>query len=163
MSKIMKHLLWLPFLSAAALFFTSCANSGSGTGLADNTGPFDEYGNYRDDWADDPTKWRRPGNSKPSIASNDVPPADASPIDRNTPPTRTSSSSGSSSKPKPAVATYKPKPKPKPSSGRYTVKKGDSLYVIAQRNKTSVAALQKANNISGSLIRPGQSLVIPRR
>jgi LysM repeat protein len=61
------------------------------------------------------------------------------------------------------VATYKPKPKPKPSSGRYTVKKGDSLYVIAQRNKTSVAALQKANNISGSLIRPGQSLVIPRR
>lgn len=174
----MKHLLLLPLLSMAALFVTSCANNGSGSGLGDNTGPFDADGTYRDDWADDPTKWRR----KPStpLASNDLPPADASPIDRaSTPPrpaTKSSSSSNSSSsssssstartqsapKPKPTVA-YKPKAKPKPKSTRYTVKQGDSLYVIAQRNKTTVSALQKANNISGSLIRPGQALVIPRR
>ena len=176
MTMSMKHLFLLPLVSMAALFVTSCANNGSDSGLADNTGPFDEHGNYRDDWADDPTKWRRPGGSKPStkIASNDLPPADASPIASYTPPAPRSTSSSSSSsssartqsapKPKPAVA-YKPKakPKPKPTSTRYTVKKGDSLYAIAQRNRTSVSALQKANNISGSLIRPGQNLVIPKR
>jgi LysM repeat protein len=45
---------------------------------------------------------------------------------------------------------------------RYTVKKGDSLYVIARRNGTTVSALQRANGISGSLIHPGQRLVIPK-
>lgn len=60
-------------------------------------------------------------------------------------------------------ATAKTATKPKTSSpSRYVVKKGDSLSLIASRNKTSVSALQRANGISGTLIQPGKSLIIPR-
>lgn len=154
----MKHLFWLPLLSLAALLFTGCANTNSHPGYGADTGPFDEDGNYRDDWADDPTKWRRPGGNKPApqLAKNDLPPANAVPLPSSTPRVQTAP------KPRPTVVS-KPKPKPKPKVNRYTVKKGDSLYTIAKRNSSSVAAIQKANNIRGSLIRPGQSLVIPKR
>jgi nucleoid-associated protein YgaU len=158
----MKHLFWLPLLSLGVLLFSGCASKTPSPGYGD-TGPFDADGNYRDDWADDPTKWRRPGSNKPApqIAKNDLPPADALPIVSSSPPSR-SSTATTAPKPKPSVA-YKPKPKPKPKVTRYTVKKGDSLYAIASRNGSSVSAIQKANNIQGSLIRPGQSLVIPKR
>lgn len=164
----MKHLLWLPLLSFGALLFSGCADSNSDISQNGAAGPFDEHGNYRDDWADDPTKWRRTSN-KPvtQVVKNDQPPADALPIvssaqpTRSTPPTR-STSAATAPKPKPTVAS-KPKPKPKPKATRYTVKQGDSLYAIAKRTGTSVSALQKANSISGSLIRPGQALVIPKR
>jgi LysM repeat protein len=65
------------------------------------------------------------------------------------------------SKPKPKVVS-KPKVKPKPAPKRYVVKSGDSLSAIASRNGTSVSALQRANGVKGTLIRPGQSLVIPK-
>ncbi len=68
-------------------------------------------------------------------------------------------STKSKSKPKVVAKTTKPKPS---SPSRYVVKKGDSLSLIASRNKTSVSALQRANGISGTLIQPGKSLVIPR-
>jgi LysM repeat protein len=164
---------------AAMLMLGGCANQNK---VAENdpfgTGPFDSQGNYREDWADDPTKWRRPGSRKttppedvPVIAANEKPPANASPL----PPARSTSSSPkptpkpsttvarTESKPKPKPVAAKPKPKPKPQPTRYVVKKGDSLYTIAMRNKTSVSALQRANGISGTLIHPGQRLTIPKR
>lgn len=66
------------------------------------------------------------------------------------------------------VAKPKPKPKPvpvkvKPKSTRYVVKAGDSLSAIASRTGSSVSAIQRANGISGTLIRPGQSLTIPKK
>jgi len=48
------------------------------------------------------------------------------------------------------------------SSTRYVVKSGDSLSSIASRTGSSVSAIQKANGISGTLIHPGKSLVIPK-
>jgi outer membrane biosynthesis protein TonB len=153
---------WLLPAAAAASLLGSCANQ---DGFASNdpygTGPFDADGNYREDWADDPTKWRRPGSrqkpqQEPLFAANDQPPANATPL----PPTRTTPRTSTTPKPKPKPVAAKPKPKPQPV--RYTVKKGDSLYVIARRNGTTVAALQRANGISGSLIHPGQRLVIPK-
>lgn len=45
---------------------------------------------------------------------------------------------------------------------RYTVSSGDSLSTIAQRFNTQVSALQRANNIQGSRIIAGESLLIPR-
>ena len=161
----MKHIFLLPAFCSGMLFFTGCADNDS-LGLAETTGPFDEFGNYREDWAHDPGKWTRPSKSKPTtqIAKYDPPPADAMPIVKSSPPPRsppsTTSRVQSSPKPKPVVTA---KPKPKPTVSRYTVRKGDSLYAIAQRNRSSVAAIQRANNISGSLIRPGQVLVIPKR
>ena len=44
---------------------------------------------------------------------------------------------------------------------RYTVRRGDSLTQIARRHKLSVNALRQANNIQGSLINVGQTLIVP--
>jgi len=155
----MKPLIWLPLSCAAILIFNSCANQGSSAGNDPlGTGPFDANGNYREDWADDPTKWRRPGsrqtpaNDLPTVAAKDLPPANASPL----PP-------AGSSTPKPVAAKPKPKPKPKPTSITYTVKKGDTLSGIASRYGSSVTKIRSANGISGSLIRPGQKLKVPKR
>ena len=47
------------------------------------------------------------------------------------------------------------------SSGSVTVKKGDTLGAIAKRNRTTVGALQRANNLKGTNIRAGQKLKMP--
>ncbi len=44
---------------------------------------------------------------------------------------------------------------------KYTVQKGDTLYLIAVKNGISVAALNQANQLSGSTIYPGQVLTLP--
>lgn len=96
----MKFSLWPILSSAFALFLVACSNTGDvATGdHPTGTGPFDSNGNYREEWADDPSKWRRPGRPAPSassdtpvIAKNDQPPPDATPL---------ASSAPSASKPK---------------------------------------------------------------
>ncbi len=166
------HWIFLPCALALAL---------SGCGGIDNpdvvTGPFDENGNYREEWADNPSKWRKSGGSPspherksdelPKIAANDQPP-------QNSVPLVSSGNTGSSqvisnpTPPKKTVVKPKPKPKPtpvkvKPKSTRYVVKKGDTLSAIASRNGSSVSAIQRASGVKGSLIRPGQVLTIPLR
>lgn len=188
----MKPAFWLTLLSPILLLLANCAHKDPGPTDGPGTGPFDSAGNYREDWADDPTKWRRPGSRHsnpptddlPVITKNEQPPANANPLApavqssprqstgskpvaqvQSTPreTARTTSTPKVVSKPKPKPVTVKAKPKPKPKPTRYVVKKGDTLSGIASRNGTSVSALRGANGISGSLIRPGQSLVIPRR
>jgi LysM repeat protein len=75
-----------------------------------------------------------------------------------------SSSSVAKSTPKPKTTVKKElvKSKPKAKSTSHTVKSGDNLYNIAKRYGTSVSAIQKANGTKSAMIRPGQSLVIPR-
>lgn len=46
---------------------------------------------------------------------------------------------------------------------KYIVKKGDTLYDIARKNKITVAKLKKANKLSSNKIKPGQKLQIPRK
>ena len=45
--------------------------------------------------------------------------------------------------------------------GKYKVRRGDTLGGIAQKHGVRVASLKSANNIKGSSIRAGQTLVIP--
>lgn len=46
----------------------------------------------------------------------------------------------------------------------YRVRRGDTLYRIARRNKTSLSNLRRANNMRGrSLIRVGQKIKVPTR
>ncbi|MGB9802583.1 MAG: LysM peptidoglycan-binding domain-containing protein [Desulfofundulus sp.] len=45
--------------------------------------------------------------------------------------------------------------------GRYIVRPGDSLYLIAKRYGLHESSLKEANNLSSDLIFPGQVLVIP--
>lgn len=85
----------------------------------------------------------------------------------------TQARTGSKPKPEATVAktTSKPKTKSKPvaskpqilPSTRVVVKKGDTLYELALRYKTSVSAIQKANGIKGSNLSIGKSLTIPRK
>lgn len=154
-----------------------------------NTGPFDSRGNYVEAWADTPSKWNRAPakpertsspllakrekqETPPVIAAVDQPPANSVPLATSSSVTTVVATRAPASrptpppaaKPKPQVAA-KPKPKPKPSKPspvRYTIRKGDTLYAIASRHKTSVTAIQRANGIRGSLIQPGKVLVIPR-
>ena len=186
----MKLALWILSASSLALFLTGCGNSG-GSAPDAVTGPFDSRGNYREEWADNPTKWRKSGSTPsphelrsdelPEIVKNDQPPQNAVPLAaantaRSTPvisstPVKSGTTATKTSPPKsPTVIAAKPKPKPKPKpvvvkpkTVRYVVKSGDSLSKIASRTGSSISAIQRANGISGTLIRPGQSLVIPRK
>ena len=184
----MKTVMWLPSSCALILILTGCADKNTTAANDPGTGPFDRNGNYVEAWANDPSKWRKPGSRSqslpgddpPVIAKNDQPPPNANPLgpqvaaNPKPAPVRVASvpretarpkaevkNTATTPKPKPMVVKAKPKPKPKPT--RYLVKKGDTLSAIASRNGSSVSAIQRANGISGSLIRPGQSLVIPKR
>ncbi len=155
-----------------APFFTHC---GSGTAPKTNavTGPFDGRGNYIEDWVDQPDKWYRPSTTgdkpkqKPFFAKKETPGPKPEPEIAVVQPPREIANEQprpevSQPKPTPKPVVAKPKPKPKPKVVRYTVKKGDSLSKIASKNGVSLSALRRANGISGDLIRPGQSLTIPR-
>ncbi len=202
----MRPIYWLPFSSVLILMLLNgCANnSGSAGNDSLGTGPFDSAGNYREEWANDPSKWRKPGSRTPQpatgdnlpvIAKHEEPPANANPLApagtsnpktsstrvkplppvaahrtetpttkaRTTKASKTTSSTSSTAKTKTKTKPKSATAKAKPKSQRYIVKKGDSLSAIASRNHSSVSAIRKANGISGTMIRPGDSLVIPKR
>lgn len=198
----MKPVLWISASCAFALALSSCGNSGNSGTQQSGTGPFDRNGRYVEEWADNPSKWRKAGKTPsphemrsdevPEIAKNEQPPQNANPLAPAGPskPAPVISQTQVTSKPKPTVketatttvkskpvvresepvvvkAKPKPKPvvkaKPKPKSTRYVVKSGDSLSAIASRTGSSVSAIKSANGISGTLIRPGQSLTIPKK
>ena len=48
-----------------------------------------------------------------------------------------------------------------PANSTYTVQPGDSLYVIAEKNGLRPESLMLANSLSGTLIYPGQQLIVP--
>lgn len=186
----MKPVFWIPALCALVISLSSCGTVGTGGGGISQqagTGPFDQDGNYVDAWADNPSKWRKSGGSRsphelrsdelPEIAQNEQPPQNSIPLD----PAATSPKSSRSisrnpvasrSKPvvkvSPASAKAKVAPRPtvakaKPKSTRYVVRQGDSLSVIASRTGCSISAIKSANGISGTLIRAGRTLTIPKK
>lgn len=53
--------------------------------------------------------------------------------------------------------------KEKKKQKTYTVRSGDTLDAIARKHGVTVAALRKANGISGSTIHPGDKLTIPSK
>ena len=62
-----------------------------------------------------------------------------------------------------AVAEYANVPyTPPKGENTYTVKKGDSLYVIANKYGITVDELKAANNLSSNLLNIGQTLLIPK-
>ena len=158
-------------------------------GLNPGVGPFDSRGNYVESWADDKSKgraWRasrvvgapqmaaaEPSNPPPVVASHVTPaPKPSSQVSRGkskpvapvrgvtTPSKKSRVASRPQSKPKPK-SVAKPKPKKK-SPIRYTIKKGDTLYALSRKYKTSVSSIQRANGLKGTNLRIGRTLLIPR-
>lgn len=196
----MQSVLWIIISGIIALALSNCTNTNSGDAPQSTTGPFDRTGRYIEEWADNPSKWRK-GSADPSphelnsdeipeIAKSEQPPLDSNPLASATPSKSPLSffTKKAPSKPKlaaaapasapvvvatksetkpasKAVSKATPKPvakaKPKPKSRRYLVKNGDSLSLIASRTGSSVSAIKRANGISGTLIRAGQTLTIP--
>lgn len=200
----MQSVLWIILSGIIALALSNCTNTNSGDAPQSTTGPFDRTGRYIEEWADNPSKWRK-GSAAPSphelnsdeipeIAKSEQPPLDSNPLASATPsksplsfftkkapskpklaaaaPASAPASApvvvATKSETKPAskaVSKATPKPvakaKPKPKSRRYLVKNGDSLSLIASRTGSSVSAIKRANGISGTLIRAGQTLTIP--
>ena len=147
----------------AFLFLPLLTQCGSKSAPATNavTGPFDKSGNYVEEWADSPEKWYRPTapskkekKPKTAIAKKESTPA-AQPRPTPTPVVE-------APKPKPKPVVVKPKPKPKPVVVRHTVRKGDTLSGLSRKYGTSIAKIKSANNISGTIIRLGQTLTIPK-
>ncbi|CAN5334674.1 hypothetical protein BH23VER1_BH23VER1_23900 [soil metagenome] len=106
--------------------------------------PFDASGNYVESWA--AAGERRFGRSAAST------------------PTRTASTStprASSSRTSSVASKPKPTPKPKPSTRSHTVGRGDTLFGLARKYGSNVAAIKRANSLSSDLIRNGQRLQIP--
>ncbi|MBB1320910.1 MULTISPECIES: N-acetylmuramoyl-L-alanine amidase [Shewanella] len=50
----------------------------------------------------------------------------------------------------------------KTSNVKHSVKRGESLSIIAQRYSVSVSSIKQANNLKSDVVRIGQKLVIPR-
>ncbi len=50
---------------------------------------------------------------------------------------------------------------PRDNPATYTVQAGDTLFAIATRYQTTVAALKKLNNLSSDTIRVGQKILVP--
>lgn len=167
---------WLSVPAALlSVALTACVNKGGllSSNNPTGTGPFDSRGNYVEAWADSPSQWRKGSNtvveatpdrpaanvpvSPPALVSTPRPTSSSTTVINKKPPTSLASNTV---KPKPVVK--KPVSKPKPKTTRHAVRSGDNLFNIAKRYGTTVGSIQKANGIKGSVIRPGQSLVIPR-
>src|SRR6478672_11339712 len=77
----MKPAFWISAACALPFILTGCGNSGAGGGAGGGgsaqqpgIGPFDPQGRYIEEWADNPSQWRRPGGSSPRVKSTeDVP------------------------------------------------------------------------------------------
>lgn len=77
------------------------------------------------------------------------------------PSTASTSKAKSQAKPKsskPAAA----KPRPAAAAKSHTVKKGDTLYSLARRYGTSVAAIKKANGMKSDVLITGRTIRVPK-
>lgn len=152
---------------AAPLTLTRCiSDGGTGGGLVSSGSlstpshsmsrseyPFDDQGNYREDWVQYPSgakvgegsasSSRRSSSGASSTRS--TAPSSSTRISTTPPPTRSTSTTTSSSS----------------GSRTHTVAQGDTLWGISRKYGVSVSAIQAKNGIHGTLIRPGQKLRIP--
>ncbi|HEX2644344.1 MAG TPA: DUF5715 family protein [Thermoanaerobaculia bacterium] len=71
------------------------------------------------------------------------------------------SSSSSSHKKSVSAKTAKSKKSTRTVSKTYRVGRGDSLWTIAQRHRTTVASIKRANGIRSSQLKPGQVIKLP--
>jgi LysM repeat protein len=159
-------------LASASVILVSCQNGQSPFKKGGGNDPY--VMNYPSDGGYNPYP-DQPGRLSGSAPSYETPvaPAEADPYAfkaaSHTPP-KTTTTSSSSSTPRKTVASSSSKPKSSTSSksrttakrstgsSSHTVVRGDTLYGIALKNKTTVAKIKSLNGLKSDLIRPGQRL-----
>jgi LysM repeat protein len=170
----MRPALWTTPACALALALCSCATHNDPTV---STGPFDKNGNYVEEWADNPAKWRKSGGRIPSphevgsdeipmIARNEQPPDNSVPLvsggtqtvlAQRTPPrqtrtTETTRTVVAQSKPKPRPATVQAKAKPK-SKPKAVVKAKPKVQRYTVKKGDSLSRIASRNGTSVSALR----------
>jgi LysM repeat protein len=164
-----------------AMLLTSCGGGGGSRGpITENrtvrgynpgVGPFDSQGNYVERWADDKSKgqWWRQSIVHDPVATTGTPSTASKPPVVAAVPKPSAPSSSSAPKPSTPSIASAPKPAPavkvKPAAKppiRHTVQKGDTLWGLSRKYKTTVQAIQRANGMKGTNLRIGRTLVIPR-
>ncbi len=131
--------------------------------------PFDDAGNYREDWVAKGEGASGVRDTPTSAAytqdADDTPVSPRTVASSGSSGTKKSSSSSSGSGTRKSTASSKPKPKPKPvAKPTYVkVKPGDTLYGLALKNGTTVAAIKSANGLKSDTIVDGKSLKIPKK
>jgi nucleoid-associated protein YgaU len=156
------------FIASVSATLISCQNGlkSSGSSASD---PY--VSNYPADGGYNPYP-DQPGTLAGSapVYEQPVAPVEADPYAFNAPsstPARSTSSSSSSTPKKTVTSSSKPKSssskskstaKKSSTPSTHTVVKGDTLYGLALKNKTTVAKIKAANGLKSDLIRPGQKL-----
>ena len=156
-------------LASVSATLISCQN---GLNKSANSGSDPYVSNYPADGGYNPYP-DQPGRVAGGAPSYEQPvaPVEADPYAFNAPtstPPRSSSSSSSSTPKKTVASSSKPKSSSSKSKSTakkktstpssHTVVKGDTLYGLALKNKTTVAKIKAANGLKSDLIRPGQKL-----
>ena len=177
-------------LAPLALLAAGCATLLSGCGGAGGRisataahnpgyGPFDRHGNYVEAWADKPARkhaWASPDHgaspkpTPPVLVRSEGKRTERPPlVARQSPAPAPRPAAVARPQPRPTPApSLQPRPRPAPSppaakaSTSHRVVKGDTLYSLSRRYGSSVGAIQRANGLSGTIIRIGQTLRIPR-
>lgn len=184
----MKLALQLTAASFIPLLLVSCGSTGSTvSNNPTGTGPFDSRGNYIEEWADNPSKWKRGGSSSSgSLAMIDQPPEDSVPIPtaantrqpgqisstpviaRPTPASTTvrTTSSTPARRPTTTAASSKPKPKPAVAAKKPAPKKPATARYTIKRGDTLSAIAARNKTTVGALQRANGikgSLIQPGR
>jgi len=143
----------IPFLFIPLL--TQCVHK-SAPSTNSVTGPFDSSGNYIEDWVDRPDKWHRPSDSGSKPKRKQIAKREQ----------KQQAPEIALVEPRPVQVvvkpTAKPIPKPKPKFVFHKVSRGDTLSGLSRRYGTSISRIKSANGISGTIIRLGQTLKIPK-
>lgn len=153
-------------IASISLGLVSCQNGQNP--FNKSAGAEDPYvGNYANDGGYNPYP-DQPGHVVAGAPTYEQPvaPVEADPYAFNAPTFAASKSSSSTTTKKVASTSSKPKSssskkttaKKSSGSSTHTVGKGDTLYGIALKNKTTVAKIKAANGLKSDLIRPGQKL-----
>ena len=130
--------------------------------------PFDDAGNYREDWVakgegasgvrDTPVSAAYTQEPDETPVRTTVASSSSSGIKKTT----SSSSSGSSAR-KTTASRPKPKPNPAAKPTYVKVKSSDTLYGLSKRYGVSVASIKSANGLKSDTIVDGRSLRIPKK
>ena len=171
----------LPFI------LTNCGNTGgdsSGGSQQAGIGPFDSQGRYREEWADNPSQWRKPGGSAPSVtkseslpevANNEQPPMNSVPLTSSSPqpkPSIAATKTTTQAKPEAVVVKTRPikktesepevvkvRPKAKPEPEREVVKtKSKTKPVAKAKPKSSRYVVKQGDSLSAIASRNGCSV-----